>query len=155
MKYDVKNLKLADAGQKRIEWAAREMPVLRKIRDDFAKRKPLKNVKLAAASSSKNAPHLLKNLGISDYFTVIISGSDFTKPKPDPQIFTLTADKLKVPYKHVVVIEDAYHGALAGKKAGMRVIGLMTSNDEKLYTISDFVTDSLKNYQEVIEFLKI
>ena len=48
MKYDVKNLKLADAGQKRIEWAAREMPVLRKIRDDFAKRKPLKNVKLGA-----------------------------------------------------------------------------------------------------------
>ena len=48
MKYDVKNLKLADAGKKRIEWAGREMPVLRKIRDDFAKRKPLKNVKLAA-----------------------------------------------------------------------------------------------------------
>src|SRR3989344_2596290 len=48
MKYDVKNLKLADAGKKRIEWAGREMPGLRKIRDDFAKRKPLKNVKLAA-----------------------------------------------------------------------------------------------------------
>ncbi|MDZ4243697.1 MAG: adenosylhomocysteinase [Candidatus Doudnabacteria bacterium] len=48
MKYDIKNLKLADAGRKRIEWAAKEMPVLRKIRDDFAKRKPLKNVKLSA-----------------------------------------------------------------------------------------------------------
>ena len=48
MKFDVKNLKLAHAGRKRIEWAAKEMPVLRKIREDFAKRKPLKNVKLAA-----------------------------------------------------------------------------------------------------------
>ena len=48
MKYDVKNLKIADAGVKRIEWAAREMPVLRKIAEDFAKRRPLKNVVLAA-----------------------------------------------------------------------------------------------------------
>ena len=48
MKYDIKNIKLAQAGKKRVEWAAREMPVLRKIREDFGKRKPLKKVKLAA-----------------------------------------------------------------------------------------------------------
>ena len=48
MKYDVKNLKLAEAGKKRVEWAAKEMPVLAKMRDDFAKRKPLKNIVLAA-----------------------------------------------------------------------------------------------------------
>src|SRR3989344_3866811 len=48
MKFDVKNLKLADAGRKRIEWAAREMPVLARIREEFAKKKPLKAVKLAA-----------------------------------------------------------------------------------------------------------
>lgn len=48
MKYGVKNLKLSDKGKSRIEWAAREMPVLAKIREDFAKRKPLKKVALAA-----------------------------------------------------------------------------------------------------------
>jgi len=48
MKFDVKNLKLADGGKKRIEWAAREMPVLAKVREDFVKRKPLKNVTLGA-----------------------------------------------------------------------------------------------------------
>src|SRR3989344_7097618 len=48
MKYDVKNLKLAEAGAKRIVWAGREMPVLKKISEDFAKRKPLKNVVLGA-----------------------------------------------------------------------------------------------------------
>ncbi|MDP3741218.1 MAG: adenosylhomocysteinase [bacterium] len=48
MKYDVKNLKLADEGKKKIEWAAREMPVLGKIREDFAKKKSLKNVILGA-----------------------------------------------------------------------------------------------------------
>src|SRR3989338_4970895 len=48
MKSDVKNLKFADRGKSRIEWAAREMPVLSKIRDDFLKSKPLKGVRLGA-----------------------------------------------------------------------------------------------------------
>jgi adenosylhomocysteinase len=48
MRYDIKNIKLADKGKSRIEFAGREMPVLQKIKEDFAKRKPLKNVKLGA-----------------------------------------------------------------------------------------------------------
>lgn len=48
MKSDVKNLKLADRGRSKIEWAGREMPVLTKIAEDFAKRKPLKKVVLGA-----------------------------------------------------------------------------------------------------------
>ncbi len=45
MKYHVKSLKLADEGKKRIDWAEREMPVLRLIRERFAKEKPLRGVK--------------------------------------------------------------------------------------------------------------
>ena len=46
MKYDVKDLKLASIGKKRIEWAEREMPVLRLIRERFKNEKPLKGVKI-------------------------------------------------------------------------------------------------------------
>ncbi|RLD17459.1 MAG: adenosylhomocysteinase [Caldiserica bacterium] len=46
MNYDVKNLKLASIGKKRIEWAEREMPVLRLIRERFKNEKPLKGVKI-------------------------------------------------------------------------------------------------------------
>ena len=46
MKYDVKDLKLADAGRLRIEWAEKNMPVLRLIRERFAKQKPLKGVRV-------------------------------------------------------------------------------------------------------------
>ncbi len=45
--HDVKNLHLADAGRKRIEWAEREMPVLRMIRARFAKEKPLQSIRMA------------------------------------------------------------------------------------------------------------
>src|SRR5258706_7685001 len=44
---DVKDIKLAEMGRKRIEWAEREMPVLRLIRERFAKEKPLRNIRLA------------------------------------------------------------------------------------------------------------
>ena len=47
MDYDVKDIKLADQGLEKIEWAERRMPVLRKIRERFAKEKPLKGVKIA------------------------------------------------------------------------------------------------------------
>lgn len=48
MNFDVKNLELASEGRKRIEWADAHMPVLRKIREEFAKTRPLTGVKIAA-----------------------------------------------------------------------------------------------------------
>lgn len=48
MKYDVKDLKLAEKGKLRIEWAETQMPVLRLIKERFSKEKPLKGIKVAA-----------------------------------------------------------------------------------------------------------
>ncbi|QFZ93395.2 adenosylhomocysteinase [Synechococcus elongatus] len=46
--YEVKDLSLAPLGKQRIEWAAREMPVIRLIRDRFAAEKPLEGIRLVA-----------------------------------------------------------------------------------------------------------
>ena len=46
--YDVKDLALATDGNNRIEWAAREMPVIRLIRERFAKERPLEGLRIAA-----------------------------------------------------------------------------------------------------------
>ncbi len=46
--HDVKNLSLAGDGRLRIEWAEQSMPVLRQIRERFAKEQPLKGVRLGA-----------------------------------------------------------------------------------------------------------
>ncbi len=46
--YDIKDNSLAEGGLRRIEWAEREMPVLRMIRERFKKEKPLKGVRLSA-----------------------------------------------------------------------------------------------------------
>jgi adenosylhomocysteinase len=46
--YDIKDNSLAEGGLRRIDWAEREMPVLRMIRERFKKERPLKGVRLSA-----------------------------------------------------------------------------------------------------------
>ncbi len=50
IKHEVKNLALAPEGKKRIEWAEQEMPVLRMIRERFAKEKPLEGLRMVACA---------------------------------------------------------------------------------------------------------
>src|SRR3982074_3293199 len=47
-KGDVKDISLADAGKRKIEWAAQQMPVLEIIRKRFAKEQPLKGLRASA-----------------------------------------------------------------------------------------------------------
>ncbi|MCD4783343.1 MAG: adenosylhomocysteinase [Candidatus Eremiobacteraeota bacterium] len=47
-KHDIKDLKLADEGKLRVEWASQEMPVLRQIKENFNREKPLKGIRLGA-----------------------------------------------------------------------------------------------------------
>ena len=47
-KGDVKDIALADAGRRKIEWAQQQMPVLQQIRKRFAKERPLKGVRVSA-----------------------------------------------------------------------------------------------------------
>jgi len=46
--YDIKDKSLAEGGRRRIDWAEREMPVLRSIRERFAKEKPLQGLRVSA-----------------------------------------------------------------------------------------------------------
>src|SRR5919112_6024627 len=50
VEFDVKDISLSGQGKQRIEWAEREMPVLRLIRERFAEEKPLNGVKLVACA---------------------------------------------------------------------------------------------------------
>jgi adenosylhomocysteinase len=48
MEYDIKDVRLAAQGKKRIEWAKQSMPVLERIKARFSKEKPLKGIRLGA-----------------------------------------------------------------------------------------------------------
>jgi adenosylhomocysteinase len=65
--YDIKDLQLAEGGRRRIDWAEREMPVLRLIRERFAKERPLKGMRIAAClhvtTETANLRHTLHEGG--------------------------------------------------------------------------------------------
>ncbi len=71
--YDIKDIKQAEGGRRRIEWAEREMPVLRQIRERFAEERPLKGLRLSAClhvtTETANLAHTL-HLGGADLVLV-------------------------------------------------------------------------------------
>ena len=61
--FDVKDLKLAEGGRRRIEWAAREMPVLRSILERFEKERPLEGLRVSACLHvTSETANLMKTL---------------------------------------------------------------------------------------------
>ena len=67
MEYDIKDINQAEGGRRRIEWAEREMPVLRTILERFKKEKPLKDVRVSAClhvtTETANLMHTLAEGG--------------------------------------------------------------------------------------------
>lgn len=110
--------------------------------------------KLAAASSSKNAPQLLEKAGLSKYFNAIVGGHDFTRSKPDPELFLVASKKININPRNCVVIEDAAIGIQAAKNAKMKTIGVLSSNDPEIKNIADITIKSLREVEKILNFIE-
>ena len=111
---------------------------------------------LAAASSSKNAVLILEKVGLLKKFQIIISGSNFTHGKPDPEIFLNTAKAMALSVKECVVFEDSLAGIQAAKAGGFFCVGIDRNNYPKNYTLADLHVTNLREarYALLIEKLK-
>lgn len=96
--------------------------------------------KLAIGSSSKNAPFILQQLGLGDYFDAISDGNNITRSKPDPEVFVKAAQMLCMPCEECLVVEDAVSGAQAGHAGGMKVACVGDAAREKAgdYNLTSF-----------------
>jgi beta-phosphoglucomutase len=83
-----------------------------------------RNLKVALASSSKNAPRVIELLGIANLFDTMVDGTMIKHTKPDPEIFLLAAKRLGVSPDTCVVFEDAEAGVEAALAAGMKCVGV-------------------------------
>lgn len=83
-----------------------------------------KQIRLALASASKNAPQVVESLGIAPYFEVIADGNSVEKTKPAPDLFLYAAERLELPPEACLVVEDAEAGIAAARAAGMATIGI-------------------------------
>ena len=81
---------------------------------------------LATMSYRKEALHVLKALDIEESLDEVLTREDVQNPKPDPEIYLLAAQKLKVQPQDCLVLEDSPNGVRAGVAAGMNVIAVAT-----------------------------
>jgi adenosylhomocysteinase len=114
--FDVKDTHLAEGGRRRIEWADREMPVLRAIRERFAKEKPLKGVRVSACLHvTTETANLMKTLqaGGAD---IVLTASNPLSTQDDVAASLVTHDEIPVfaikgednttYYKHIAAALD-------------------------------------------------
>ena len=110
-----------------------------------------RGLRLAAASSSKNAGLMLAQIRLDalsheqqpdhgphptlrDAFDVDISGRDFARGKPDPEIYVTACEELGLPPRECFVVEDAVAGVEAAKAGGIAALGVARGDVAELLT---------------------
>jgi len=117
MKYDIKDIKLANDGARRIEWANQSMPVLNRIRDRFKKEKPLKGIRIGAClhvtTETASLMQTLKTGGAKVFLCASnpLSTQDdvaasLVKNNKIP-VFAIKGENNKTYYKHIHTVLDA------------------------------------------------
>tara|TARA_B100000315_G_scaffold260157_1_gene319588 strand:+ start:4753 stop:6009 length:1257 start_codon:yes stop_codon:yes gene_type:complete len=111
MDYDIKNIKLAEKGKLRIEWARRQMPVLNIIKKRFEKEKPLTGINIAAClhvtTETANLMNILKSGGAN----VVLCASNPLSTQDDVAaslvkdskipVFAINGENNNTYYKHL------------------------------------------------------
>ena len=127
---------------------------------DFMKELRLKGVKIAIVTSSndkKMANAYRAHPELKEMVDRILTADMFTHSKPHPECFLLGAKVFDTEIDNCVVFEDSFHGLEAGNRAGMKVIGLATTNPasaieaKACMVIPDFVGFSYEKMRSVLD----
>jgi adenosylhomocysteinase len=110
-KFDVKDIKLADTGKKRIEWSDNDMAVLRAIRERFTKEKPLKGMKMSACLHvTAETANLVRTLKAGGADIVLCASNPLSTQDDvaaalvkhhDIPVFAIKGEDNKTYYKHL------------------------------------------------------
>lgn len=82
---------------------------------------------VASAAINKNVTFLIAALGLESYFREVLAANEISHPKPDPEIYLKTADKLGVKPADCAVFEDSFVGIESAKRAGMKCVAVAST----------------------------
>ena len=102
---------------------------------------------LAIGSSSKNAPFILRQIGLEGFFDAVSDGNNITRSKPDPEVFEKAAKMLLTDAGRCLVVEDAVSGAEAASRGGMRCACV---GDAASAGAGDYQMNSVKELLEIL-----
>ena len=110
-----------------------------------------KKIKTAIGSSSKNTIFILNKIGLTNRFDAIVDGTMIKNSKPDPEVFLQAAEKVGIKAEKCLVVEDADAGVEAGKRAGMRVLGVGSAKNNEN---ADYKSENMEEFNIASIFLK-
>ena len=79
---------------------------------------------VATGSPRAHAEMVLRGLKIDSHFRAVVTGSDISKPKPDPEIYLRALQALEVEPNEAIALEDSAAGIAAAKAAGLYAIAV-------------------------------
>lgn len=113
----------------------------------FVRQLRSKGVKIAVVTSSNRVKMQVvygRRSEFQELFDAILTSEDFERSKPDPDCYLKAAARLGAGIDECIVFEDSFNGLKSGRAAGMKVVGLATTNSaESIAPYSDTV---ISNY---------
>ena len=117
--------------------------------EDFVSRLRSRGVKTAVVTSSNIAKMQSVYQSRSEFrqmFDAILTSEDFERSKPDPDCYLKAAERLGAEIDECIVFEDSFNGLKSGRAAGMKVVGLATTNSaESIAPYSDVIISNYNN----------
>lgn len=109
--------------------------------------------RLALASSTQLdlVERVLQENGIRQYFEVVVSGNQFKRSKPDPEIYQFTAAQLGVETNECLAVEDSTIGITAAYRAGMKIAAVIDDRYGFDQSLADYRINRVKDVLEVVK----
>lgn len=126
-------------------------PEIRVILDELKE----KGLRLALASSTgmEIIERVLAENNIRHYFELVVTGAQFKRSKPDPEIYHYTAAQLELPEAQCLAIEDSTFGVTAASRAGMKVAALIDHRFHFDQSLADYRMESLNEIPGIVQGL--
>jgi len=112
---------------------------------------------VATSASESRTRHTLEHLRLVSEISVIVTGDDVARGKPDPSIYYLACERLNVMPERALAVEDAVSGIQAARGAGLSCIGVASNQSpDKLkaagaaYVVRDFFSFSFPRLERCL-----
>jgi HAD superfamily hydrolase (TIGR01509 family) len=117
------------------EWGVEALPGVR----TWLERLREAGVPCAIGSSTHrvNIDLSLGLIGLTPFFSEIVTAEDVNRGKPDPEVFLTAARRIERAPERCVVFEDAFVGIEAARAGGMRVVGVATTHPIEALGMAD------------------
>lgn len=113
-----------------------------------------KGIKMAIGTSNSYslAVDVLKSYDIYEYFDAIVTSGMVGQGKPNPDVYLEAARQINVEPEKCIVFEDVVQGIMAGKNAGMNVVGVFdeaskNTTNEKI-RLADYYVENIEEFIE-------